>query len=340
MDKRMTIGVDLAKNIFYVLALGPSPKPLWRKKLTRAKMSSTFAQLPPCRIALEACGGAHYWGRQFEAMGHEVVILAPQHVKGYARGQKNDYNDAQAIAEACLHGRIRPVKAKNVAEQDLQSFHQIRRQVVSEQTRLINQVRGLLAEYGVVIPQGKAAFAKVLPLVLGEADNELTPRMRELLHRQWVRFVALREELAWFDHQLVQQVREDEVCQRLMTIPGIGPVVSSALRNLVGDGSAFGGGRDLSAALGLVPRQSTTGGKVQLLGITKKGDKRVRSLVIHGARAVLQHAEGKEDPLCRWALAVKRRRGQNKAAVALANKLTRIAWAVVARGECYQPREA
>ncbi|MDT8427930.1 MAG: IS110 family transposase [Pseudomonadales bacterium] len=338
MDKRMTIGIDLAKNVFYVVALGSGPKPLWRKKLTRAKLSSTFAQLPSSRVALEACGGAHYWARTLGRMDHEVVILPPQHVKGYARGQKNDYNDAQAIAEACMHGRIRPVKAKGVAEQDLQSFHQMRGQVVSEQTRLINQVRGLLAEYGVVIPQGKAAFAKALPLVLAEADNELTPRIRELLHRQWERFLALRDEVCWFDHQLTQQVKDDELCQRLMTIPGFGPVVSSAFRNLVGDGSAFDSGRGLSAAVGLVPRQSTTGGKTQLLGITKKGDKQVRSLVVHGARSVLQHAEGKADPLCRWAWAVKARRGYNKAVVALANKLVRIAWAVVARGECYQPR--
>lgn len=340
MDKRMTIGIDLAKNVFYVVALGTGTSALWRKKLTRAKLISTFAQLPPSQVALEACGGAHYWARALQRMGHEVVMLPPQHVKGYARGQKNDYNDAFAIAEACAHGRIRPVRAKSVSEQDLQSFHQMRRQMVAEQTRVINQVRGLLAEYGVVIPQGKAAFAKALPRILGETNPELTPRMRELLHRQWEHFVALRDEVDWFNRQLTAQVKADEVCQRLMTVPAFGPVVASAFRNRVGDGLAFASGRALSAAVGLVPKQWTTGGQTILLGITKKGDSQLRSLVIHGARSVLQHAEGKDDPLSRWALAVKARRGHNKAVVALANKLVRIAWAVVVSGERYQPRPA
>lgn len=340
MSDLMTVGVDLAKTVFYVVAVDRGGRQVWRRKLTRKQLLTYFARLERCRIALEACGGAHYWARMLKAQGHEVVILPPQHIKAYARGQKNDYNDALAIAEACQHGRLRPVVIKGVADHDRQCVLQLRRQRVAEQTRLVNQVRGLLLEYGVVINRGKAAFAREVPRVLEDAENELTPGMRELVHRQWLRYQALVEELRWYDRQLHVQVQADPVCQRLMTVPGIGPVVSSVLRGHLGDGTSFRRGRDISASLGLVPRQCTTGGRVQLGGISKRGDSYLRSLLIHGARSVLQQASRKQDALSRWAVSVQQRRGYNKAVVALANKLARIAWAVVVRGEAYRPQPA
>jgi len=340
MGDLMTVGVDLAKSVFYAVALDGGGRERWRRKLGRKQMPTYFGKLARCRVALEACGGAHWWARRLEALGHEVVILPPQHVKAYVRGQKNDYNDAVAIAEACQHGRVRPVVIKGVADQDRQCVLQLRRQLVAELTRVINVTRGLLLEYGVVINRSKAAFAREVPRVLEDAQNDLTPGMRELLHRQWLRYQGLVEELRWYDRQLQAQVQADPVCQRLMTIPGIGPVVSSVLRSHLGDGTSFRRGRDISASLGLVPRQCTTGGKVQLGGISKRGDGHLRSLLIHGARSVLQRAPGKQDTLSRWAVSVQQRRGYNKAVVALANKLARIAWAVVVRGEPYRLQPA
>lgn len=340
MRQLMTIGLDLAKNTFFMVALNSSGQRQWRKKLRRKQLLSHFAQHPPCRVAMEACAGAHYWARELRQLGHEVVLLPPQHVRAYLRGQKNDYNDAEAIAEACLQGRIRPVPPKTLEEQDRQSFHRIRRQLIIEQTRLINQARGLLSEYGVVLPPGREHFARAMTGVLEDAQNGLTARMRELMARGMARYRALREELAWYDRQLNQQVKEDEVCQRLMSIPGFGPVVSSVFRNWLGDGGQFRRGRDVSAALGIVPRQHSTGGKPLLLGITKKGDKMLRSLLIHGARSVVMHADKKTDALSRWIQRLVQRRGFNKAVVALANKQARIGWVVVTRGEVYQARPA
>ncbi len=338
MSNVMTVGLDLAKTTFFAVALNHAGKRQWRKKLSRKKLLASFANSGPYKIAMEACASAHYWARVLGAMGHEVALLPPQHVKGYLRGQKNDYNDAEAIADACLVGRIRPVRPKSVEEQDRQSLLRLRRQLINEQTRLINQTRGLLGEYGQVVAQGRERFIRELPGLLEDAENGLSGPMRELIARQLTRYQQLREELAWYDKQLQQQVKEDELCQRLMRVPGFGPVASSLFRNWLGDGQQYHRGRDASAALGLVPRQHTSGDKPLLLGITKKGDKELRSVLIHGARAVLTHAHRKDDPLSRWVMQVRQLRGFNKAVVALANKLARIGWVIVARGETYRPR--
>jgi len=265
--------------------------------------------------------------------------LPPQHVKGYLRGQKNDYNDAQAIAEACEHGRIRPVPIKSVEQQDEQVLHKLRQGVSKDRTRISNQLRGLLAEYGVIIPQGIAALRRELPLALADADNELTDRTRQLLNRQYQRFLAVEEELAWYDQQVKQMAKQDEACQRLQAIPGIGEVVASLLKSWMGDGRQFRRGRDTAAALGLIPRQHSTGGKDVLLGISKRGDPYLRAQLVHGARAVVARVDQKTDRLSRWIQRLKAERGFNKATVALANKLVRIAWVVIARGEHYRPPE-
>lgn len=338
MAKGNTIGIDLAKNEFALVQLSGSGQELLRRKLRRRQVLPYLAKQARCVVALEACGSAHYWGREIELLGHEVDLLPPQHVKGYQRGQKNDFNDALAIAEASQHGRIRGVRLKTVSEQDAQTLLVLRRSVDKERTRLVNQIRGLLAEYGVVIPKGVASVRGQLPELLEDAENGLSPRIRQLLGRQYKRLLQIEEELSWYDRELVRQVKTDETCQRLDEVPGFGVVVSCAMKHWLGDGRQFKRGRDASAALGVIPRQHTTGGKDQLLGISKKGDRYVRSLVIHGARAVVARADKKTDPLSVWIQQVKARRGFNKATVALANKLIRIAWVIVARDEHYRPR--
>ena len=334
------IGLDLAKSVFHMIKLDRHGKLTWRKKFSRAQLKRYFANRQSTHIAMEACGSAHYWARLFESLGHTVALLPPKHVKGYLRGQKNDYNDAQAIAEAAYHGALRSVPVKSVPQQDEQAFHRMRSQCVGERTRVVNQIRGLLAEYGLVIPQGTTAVRKALPLILADAENGLTPRFRELLDRQYQRLVTLDEELGWYKAQLQQQSKHDEVCQRLQDIPGFGPVVSSAVKCWMGDGQQFRRGRDASAALGIVPRQYSSGDKERLLGITKRGDGYTRSQIINGARSVVIRAGGKTDALSCWIVHLVETRGFNKAVVALANKLIRIAWVVIARGERYQPREA
>lgn len=336
--KGTIIGLDLAKDIFHIAVLNQAGKQARKKKLRRRQLRLYFTQTEPCKVAMEVCASAHYWAREFQRMGHEVVLLPPQHVKGYLRGQKNDYNDALAIAESAQHGAIRPVIIKSIEQQDTQSFHRIRRQLVGEQTRLANQIRGLLAENGIVMRKGVSVVRRDIPEILGDADNGLSERFRALLCRQHQRFLDLDEELAWYKAQLVAEAKSDETCRRLSDVPGFGPVVSSAFKSWIGDGKQFKRGRDASAALGVVPRQHSTGGKELLLGISKRGDSYVRSLVIHGARSVVSHAGKKTDPLSVWINRLVATRGFNKAVVALANKLIRIAWVVVARGEDYRPQ--
>lgn len=331
------IGLDLAKAIFHTLELGANGTVIQRKKFNRQQVKASMINRPPSKIAMEACASAHYWARVFSAMGHTVELLPPQHVKAYLRKQKNDYNDAQAIAEACQHGAIRPVPIKSVAQQDEQALHRLREQRVKQQTQVVNQMRGLLGEYGVVIRQGISHVVKQVPVILADAENGLTPRFRQLLHREYQHLLAIREDVAWCNEQLQQQSRQDPVCQRLMAIPGFGPVVSSAVKSWMGDGQQFEKGRHASAALGLVPRQHSSGDKIRLLGITKCGDKYLRSLVINGARAAVAHVGRKADPLSVWIQRMLERHCFNKVVVALANKLIRMAWAIIARGDSYRP---
>lgn len=330
------IGLDIAKNVFHSVELDHRGQPASRRKYTRAQLKRVFSNKDSTTIAMEACASAHYWGRLFENMGHKVALLPPQHVKAYLRGQKNDYNDARAIAEAQYHGAIRGVPIKSVEQQDEQAFHRIRKQRIAEQTRTANQIRGLLGEYGIIIPKGISRVRKEIPLILEDPENGLTPWFRELLNREYQRFIVLQEEIAWFDEKLSQQTSEDPVCNRLCEIPGFGKVVSSVVKSWMGTGKQFKRGREASAALGVVPKQYSSGGKDRLYGITKRGDAYVRSQVIHGARSVAMQASKKEDSLSCWITKLIERRGFNKAVVALANKLIRIAWAVVSKGERYR----
>jgi transposase len=338
--KLNTIAVDIAKNTFYLVGFNNQGKPQWKRKLSRRQFSAFIARQEKSIIAMESCSGAHHWARTFVEQGHGVSLLPPQHVKAYARGQKNDYNDAQAIGEALLHGAIRSVAIKTIEQQDEQAFHRIRRQLKGEQTRIVNQLRGLLAEYGIVIAKGITQASKAIPLILEDANNGLTSKLRELINRQYQRFLDLKEEINYYDQKLETQAKSDDEVKHLMTIPGFGVVNASVFKSWIGDGKTFKRGRDASAALGLVPRQHSTGGKDRLFGITKRGDRYLRALIVHGARSVVSRADTKTDPLSLWIKRLVVQRGFNKAVIALANKMVRIAWALTTTGMDYRPRVA
>lgn len=331
------LGLDIAKTVFHCVEQTDGGKLIKRKKFTRGQLKEFMLNRNPSHIAMEACATSHYWARMFKAMGHTVSLLPPKHVKGYLRKQKNDFNDAQAIAEACHHGAIREVPVKSVEQQDEQALHRVRQQRVSQRTQLANQIRGLLGEYGVHIDKGIKAVFKGLPSILEDAENNLTPQFRALLNNEYQHLLALGVDVDWCDNQLDKQCKEDPVCKRLVKLPGFGPVVSSGVKSWMGDGKQFEKGRHASAALGVVPRQYTSGDKIRLLGITKCGDKYIRSLVVNGARAVVAHVKNKTDPLSLWVKRLLETHCFNKVVVALANKLIRMAWVIIARGEEYQP---
>lgn len=332
-----TVGMDLAKNVFHVVGVDSGNREVVRKALRRGQVVRYFAQLPRCVVGMEACGGAHYWGRQLGALGHEVRLLAPQHVKGYVQGNKTDYNDARAIVAALGRPGMRFVAVKTAWEQDRQALYRLRQGCIGEQTALCNRLRGLLAEYGLVVPLGVVALRRAIPELLAEADNGLSDGFRALLAREYERWGELSVHIAAYTGELERQGRADADCRRLQTIPGFGPIVASVFATMVGTGEGYRRGRDVSAALGIVPRQHSTGGKPRLGGISKRGDPYLRSLLIHGARSVVIRAKHKDDGLSRWINRVRAERGFNKAVVALANKLARIGWAVLRYRSEYRP---
>lgn len=333
-----TIGLDLAKNVFHLVGLNRAGKMQMRKKLKRSQMQTYFANLPVCTVAMEACASAHYWGRELSTLGHDVKLLPPRDVKAYVQGNKNDYNDALAIAEAAGRPNMRIVSIKTVEQQDVQALHRLREGVMSHRTRVCNQVRGLLAEYGLIIPKGVGRLRAALPDILEDAENNLTDLFRKLLCRAYEQLQELDAHIQQYDKEIQLLTRKDKAAQRLQSIPGFGPVISSVFSSAVGDGQAFKRGRDVSAFIGLVPRQHSSGDKPVLLGISKRGNRYLRGLLIHGARSVIKHAHKKEDKLSRWATDLVQRRGKNKATVALANKMARIGWAVLTRGQIYETK--
>ena len=340
MSKLTTIGLDLAKHVFHVVGCDARGNRVLRKRLRRGQVLGYFSQLPPCRVGMEACAGSHYWGREIQALGHEVRLIPAQHVKPLVRGNKNDYNDALAIAEALGRPGLRFVGLKSAAQQDIQALHRLRSRCVAERTALCNQLRGLLAEYGIVLPRGVASLRRGIPELLEDADNGLSALFRRLLAERYRQLQELEGHLATYTRELAHHSTANEACQRLQTIPGYGPVLASVFHGAVGDGAAYRRGRDVAASLGLVPRQHSSGGQARLLGISKRGDRYLRSLLVHGARSVVSRAAGKHDPLNLWITRLRERRGFNRAVVALANKLARIGWAVLARNTTYQAQRA
>jgi len=331
-----TLGIDLAKSSFQIHGVDAQSHEIMRKKLNRSKLIIFMANLPPCLVGMEACGGAHDWARKFRAMGHDVRLMSPQFVKPYVKSNKNDELDAEAICEAVRRPNMRFVPIKGIEQQDIQSLHRARSMSVSHRTAQVNQIRGLLMEYGVVVAKSVAALRKALPEILEDADNGLSPIFRELLSGLKDEFHRLDERIVVYDLQIKLISTQSDACRRLMTIPGVGPMVATALTAAVADAKVFKSGREMSAWLGLVPRQCSTGGKPRLLGISKRGDTYLRKMVIHGARSALRVAEKKQDRRSKWVVGVENRRGSNIAAVALANKIVRAAWVILSKGEEYK----
>jgi transposase len=335
--KITTIGIDIAKTVFHLYAVNKMGRYVKKKQLKRHQLLQYLAQITPCKIAMEACGSANYWAREMKALGHEVKLIAPQYVKPYVKGNKNDYNDAEAIAEAAQRPRMRFVPIKSVEQQDVQNMHRQRERIKKARTALVNQIRGLLAEYGIIINKGVAAVRAGLPDILEDAQNSLTMRSRELFADLYEELRLLDDRFKASEKQIETSNQGNEVCQRLDEILGIGPITASAVYAAAGDGKDFVNGRHFSAWIGLVPGQHSTGGKPTLLGISKRGNTYLRTLFIHGARAVLRHSATKTDCFSLWAQALLERRGHNKACVAVANKMARMAWVIMARGEAYRP---
>lgn len=330
------IGIDLAKSVFHLHGVDSEGHVVMRKKLSRSKLLEFMANLPASLVGMEACGGAHDWARRLMAMGHDVRLISPQFVKPYVKSNKNDSADAEAICEAVQRPGMRFVPIKSISQQDIQSLHRARSLAVSHRTAQVNQIRGLLHEYGIVSARSVAALRKSVPEILEDAENALTPLFRELLYGLWEEMKRLDRRIQAYDAQIKRLSEQSDICRRLMTIPGIGPMTATAMEAAASDGKAFKSGREMAAWLGLVPRQHSTGGKPRLLGISKRGDTYLRMLVIHGARSALRWTDKKPDARSRWASEVKERRGQNVAAVALANKMVRTAWVLMRRNETYR----
>ena len=337
MDQITTIGLDLAKQVFHVIGCDQQGKVVCKKMLKRRQVLKFFANLAPCLVAMEACASAHHWARQLVFLGHNVKLIPPQHVKAYLRGNKNDYNDALAIAEAVSRPQMRFVEIKTEAQQDVQALHRLRERRLQERTALSNQLRGLLAEYGLILPKGINVMRRQLPELLEDGANGLSDLFRRLLAQGYQQFLELDAHIEVYDEELKRYSRQSEACQRLQTIPGFGPVVGSGFLSHVATGESYRHGRDVSASIGLVPRQHSSGGKELLLGISKRGNRYLRCLLIQGARAVVYQAANKDDPLSRWINRIKDRRGINRAIVAYANKMARIGWAVLRYKTIYQP---
>jgi transposase len=329
------IGIDLAKQVFQIHGVDREERVILKRQLRRQQMLAFFSKIEPCLIGMEACASAHYWARELMKLGHTVKLMAPQHVKAYVKGNKNDANDAEAICEAVGRPNMRFVTVKSVEQQDLQAQHRVRTLLVRQRTAKANEIRGLLGEYGIIVGQRIDRLRRALPVLRERCDLGLSDTLRVVLAGLQEDLIRLDERVAQLDQVIERAARQDATARRLQQIPGIGPITATALVASVGDARQFRRGRDMAAWLGLVPRQHSSGGKDVLLGISKRGDAYLRTLLIHGARAVTRVASRKTDARSQWMVRLSQRRHANIAAVALANKNARIAWALMTRQTDY-----
>jgi transposase len=333
-----TLGIDLAKNTFQLHGVDQSGKVVLKKTLSRARLVEFIAKLPVCRIVMEACGGANHWARKFQAVGHEVKLISPQFVKPYVKGNKNDACDAEAIVEAASRPNMRYVSPKTIEQQDMQSLLRLREGCIEMRTKISNQLRGLLSEYGIVFKEGLSHLRKGVREHFDRMqETGLTELFKQLLESQYNVLLVLDEQIAGYTKQLEEIANHETVCQRIQKVEGIGPITAVALASTLGDAKNFKNGRHFAAYLGLVPRQQSSGGKARLLGISKRGDSYLRKLLIHGARSVLVRAEKKMDRKSQWLKNLSVRAGKNRTCVALANKNARIVCAMLLKNEAYQP---
>ena len=334
--KPTTIGIDLAKSVLQVHGVDARGNAVIKKQLKRDQVLPFFGNLVACRIGMEACGSAHYWARKLEKLGHSVKLMAPQFVKPYVKTNKNDAADAEAICEAVSRPNMRFVPIKNGEQQAVLALHRARQGFVTARTAQANQIRGLLSEYGIVIPQGLGHVSKRLPEILEDGENDLPGVFRQLLQRLGDHLREFHRQVGELELQIQIWHRQHDASCRLAQIPGIGPLTASALVASVGDAKSFANGRQLAAWLGLVPRQHSSGGKSVLLGISKRGDSYLRMLLVHGARAVIRVAEKKPGYADSWLARLIGRRHPNIAAVALANKNARIVWELLKHERDYR----
>jgi transposase len=335
MQQVTTVGLDIAKNLFQVHGADAQGRPVLKRRLAREKVLEFFANLPACLVGLEACAAAHYWARELAKLGHEVRLMPPQYVRPYVKTNKHDAADAEACCEAVRRPGMRFVPVKGEDQQALLMLHRVREQLLKQRTATINALRAQLAEFGIVAAQRRTGLRELLAVVADPEDRRLPPLARELLQILADHLHALEERTAALDRRLIGMVRDDTACARLAGVPGIGPVIATALVAAVGDAKSFTSGRHLAAWLGLVPRQHSSGGKERLLGISKRGDGYLRRQLMHGARALVAVAKGREGGLWAWIGGLLARRPYNVVVAAVANKLARIAWALLSREEDY-----
>ncbi len=333
------VGIDLAKDVFQLHGVDRHEKAVWHRRLKRNNWLKVLLKTvePGCEIGMEACAGAHHWARLLMQKGFTVKLIAPQFVKPYVKSNKNDAKDAEAICEAMSRPSMRFVSVKTVEQQDIQATHRIRSELVSQRTAKENQIRGLISEYGLVAPQRMNHLRAAIPMWLEDAENGLTDRFRCLLHGLWHDLKTLDNRVEELSCEINRIAESDPAAIRLQQLRGVGPMIATALVAAVGNAQQFANGRQMSASLGLTPRQHSSGNKDRLLGISKRGDSYLRCLLIHGARSAVYAAKGKEDRLSQWVTDLAARRHTNVAAVALANKTARIAWAMLTQGTDYKP---
>ncbi len=333
------IGVDLAKNVYQLHGVDNHDECVLQRRLKRDHWLKVLFEKtePGCEIGMEACTGSHHWARLLESRGYKVKLIAPQFVKPYVKSNKNDAKDAEAICEAMSRPSMRFVPIKTVEQQDIQAMHRIRSELICHRTAKANQIRGLVSEYGLVAPQQMAKLRMAIPDWLEDGDNGLTDRFRGLLNGLWDDLQGLDRRVHELDQEIQAIAQSHPDAKRLQQLRGVGPMTATALVAAVGKGEHFTKGRQMSASVGLTPRQHSSGNKERLLGISKRGDPYLRSLLVHGARSVIWASRGKDDRLSRWVTDLAARRHPNIAAVALANKTVRMAWAMLHNGTDYQP---
>lgn len=333
-----TLGIDIAKNVFQLHGVNHHGCVVLKRRVMRDQLLDIVAQVERCTIVAEACTctGAFCWARKFEALGHQVKIISPQHVKPFVRRQKNDGNDAEAICTAARQPHIPLVPKKTVEQQDIQALHRSRQRMVNHRTAVVSQIRGPLLDRGFAIAKSITRTRRLVPEILSDLENELTPLAREAIAELHDLFRDLDRRIAIFDKKIDAVFRGSERCQRIATIKGVGPKTATAIVAAIGDGSEFKNGRHLAAWIGLVPRQFSSGDRTTLMGISKRGSQHLRSLLVHGARAVVRTAPSKTDLNNQWVNQLRERRGFNRATVAVANKNARIIWAVLQTGEPYR----
>jgi len=330
------LGIDLAKNVFQLHGVDRKGRPVLVRRVRREQMLGILGETESCLIGIEASTGAFYWQRQFEKLGHTVKIMPPQYVEPFVRRQKNDSNDAEAICTAVQQRNMRFVPKKTLEQQDIQALHRARQRLVNHRTALISQMRGLLLDRGIAIAVSATRARRLIPKILAAANDELTKMMREIVSSLYSFMPQIDERIKAFDRKIAAVFKASEVCQRITKIRGIGPKTSTAMIAAIGDGSDFKNGRHLAAWLGLVPRQHASGERHVMMGISKRGSQHLRTLLVHGARAVVRTAVRKTDARSMWVNELRLRRGYNRATVAVANKNARVIWAVLTSGEAYR----